>query len=63
MADANDIIDTEARPALATDVADVRDMIDGAEMWRRHDEGGGEIEELRYGGFPLSCHLLPYFRS
>ena len=58
MPEANDMIDTPARSARAVDTADVRDMIEGAETGRRHDEGKGETEELRYVGFFLRCRLL-----
>ena len=58
MAEENDTIDTPARSALAIDAVDVRDMIEGGETWRRHDEGSGETEELRYVASLLPCHLL-----
>ena len=58
MAEANDMTDTLARSALASDATDVRDMIEVVESWRRHVGGSGETEELRYVDFPLPCHLL-----
>ena len=63
MAEASDTIDSAAQSALATDTADVRDMIEGAETGRRDDEKGGETKERRYVAFPLACHLLPTSRS
>ena len=63
MPEADDKIDTPARSALAVDVADVRDLIEGAETWRGHDVGKGEMEELRYVGFCLPCRLLLYDSS
>lgn len=58
MAEANDMIDTPARSARAVDAADVRDMIEGDETGRGHDVGGDELEELRYVGLFLRCHLF-----
>ena len=58
MAETNDMIDSPARSALASDAADVRDMIEGVESWRRDLGGSAETEELRYVDFPLPCHLL-----
>ena len=63
MAQADDMIRTAARSALAVDAADVRDMIEGAETWRRHHERSGGTEERRYVAFQLLCNLLPSARS
>ena len=63
MAEADDMIDTPARSAQAVDKADVRDFIEGAETWRRRDEGGGEMEELRYVDILLRCRLVLFFSS
>ena len=63
MVQANDTIDTPARSALAIDAPDVRYMIEGAETWRRDDEGSGETKERRYVTFPLPCHVLLASRS
>lgn len=47
MAEASDTIDTLAESSRPIDAADERDMIEGDELSRGRDEGGGEVAELR----------------